>query len=229
MTRSTDAGSSASRSLSNSFCTRSPESFASPAFSGCRRMQRAGVDLALAVPGMKTEQPQDAQIVLADARRRIPDETNASRLQIRDAADEIDHFAVSGRVERVHREVATCCVFVPVGGERDDGAASVGGDIAAQCRDLERRAVGDRGHRAVLDAGRHCAETGSLQALYHLVRRQRRCDVDVRHFALEKRVAHRAADEARVGPERRHHRARLRRRHPSLAFGIEFHRGFSAG
>ena len=141
ITRSTGAGFSASSSRSISFWMRSPESLREPGFLRRRCVQRVGIDLALAVPGMKAEQAQDAQIILADARGRIADETHAARLQIGDAADIIEHFAVRVRVKRVHGEVAALRVFRPIGGEGDDGAAAIGRDIAAQRRDLERLAA----------------------------------------------------------------------------------------
>ena len=56
--------------------------------------QGLSIDLTFAVPGVKAEQAQDAQIILADARGGVADEAHAPRLQILDAADEIEHLAI---------------------------------------------------------------------------------------------------------------------------------------
>ena len=194
-----------------------------------RRAQRFGVDLALAVPGVEAEQAQDAQIILADARRGVADEAHASGLEIGDAADRVENLAVGVGIERVHREVAALRVFLPVRGEGDDGAAAIGRHIAAQRRHFERLAAGDRGHRAVLDARRHRTEPAAVS---RFVTSSGVSGVAMSMSAtsrFSKRVAHRAADEARIAPQSVQHRARLRRRHPGFALGIEFHRGFSAG
>ena len=39
-------------------------------FPGGSGVQRCGIQIALAIPGVKAKQPQNAQIILADARRR---------------------------------------------------------------------------------------------------------------------------------------------------------------
>jgi len=43
---------------------------------------------------MEAKEAQDAQIVFADARRRVADEADASGLKIGDAADRVEDFAV---------------------------------------------------------------------------------------------------------------------------------------
>ena len=63
---------------------RSPDRVSRDRLSPQRGVQCIGVDLALAVPGMETEQPQDAQIIFADARRRVADETHTPVRQIFD-------------------------------------------------------------------------------------------------------------------------------------------------
>ena len=63
---------------------------------------------------MEAEQAQDAQIVLANAPRRVADEPHAARLQILDAADEIENLAAGVGVERVHGEIAALRVQAPI-------------------------------------------------------------------------------------------------------------------
>ncbi|MEI9887369.1 MAG: hypothetical protein WDN08_12860 [Rhizomicrobium sp.] len=57
-------------------------------------------------------------------------------LEVVDAAHGIEDGAVRIGIERVHGEVAALCVFGPVGGEGDGGAAAVGRHVAAQRRQL---------------------------------------------------------------------------------------------
>ena len=78
-------------------------------------MQRRRIELALAVPGLEAEQAQDAQIILADARRGIADEAHPAGFQIRKPADDVEHRAVGRGIERVHREVAALGVLRPIG------------------------------------------------------------------------------------------------------------------
>src|SRR5262249_4950262 len=110
-------------------------------------------------------------------------------------------------------------------GERDDGAASVGGDIAAKRRHLDGLAVGDRRDRAVLDAGGYGRDVGGVETAHHFGGHGWRRDVDVLDRRAEKRVPHRAADKARgaaVHRERIHHGAHMRGVHPRIGRRIEF-------
>ena len=56
---------------------------------------------------------------------------------------------------------------------------------------------------------RHGAHAGRLQRLGHLLRRARRCQIDIGDRAARERIAHRAADHARLG-QRRHDRGQRR-------------------
>ncbi len=71
-------------------------------------------------------------------------------LDIGKPADEIDHLAVGIDIERIDRQVAPFGIDLPVGAEGDLGMATVGLDVAAQRRHLERLAIDDQRHRAVL-------------------------------------------------------------------------------
>ena len=71
-------------------------------------------------------------------------------------------------------------------------------DVAPQRRHLERNLVGDDRHRAVLDAGRNRVQPGARGEAHDFLGRRRRGDVDVLHRGAHERVAHRAADGARL-------------------------------
>src|SRR5262245_33089850 len=76
--------------------------------------------------------------------------------------------------------------------------APEGLDVLAQRGDLERMAGGDDGHRTVLDTGRHRLEAGRLDQADHLLRQRGRGHVDLADRLAEQRIAHRAADDARL-------------------------------
>ena len=68
--------------------------------SSCRARRDAGrepgrIGRAVAIGGMEAEEPQDAQIILGDARRRRADEAHAPRGEIVEAADIIVDRAVA--------------------------------------------------------------------------------------------------------------------------------------
>src|SRR3546814_3737922 len=103
----------------------------------------------------KAIEAQDTQMTFGDPRRRISEETHAPRLQIGEAAEPVvDRPRREIGVERVDREIAPRRIVAPVVGKGDRRAAPVGGDVAAQGRDLVPVAAGDRGDGAVRDAGR---------------------------------------------------------------------------
>ena len=163
-----------------------------------RRREAGRIERAFPVGGVEAEEAQDAQVVLANARRRLADEDDAMRLQIRQAADVVVHRPVGADREGVDGEVAPLRVGPEIAPEADRGAPAMGLDILAQGRDLIRRAVGDDGHGAVRDPGRHRLEARRLGPRGDGVWRRRRREVDVGDRAPEKGVAHRAADDARL-------------------------------
>ena len=91
-----------------------------------------------------------------------------------------------------------CASRLPVAAERDLGLAAEGLDVLAQRRHLERTAVDHRRDGAVLDAGRHRLVAGGLDAAHDLLRHRGGRDVDLADLLPEQRVAHRAADHARL-------------------------------
>ncbi|VUD75015.1 hypothetical protein MET9862_05652 [Methylobacterium symbioticum] len=161
--------------------------------------ERRAVRRALPEPGVEAEETQDAQGVLADAGRRIPDEADAARREIRHAPGGV--VQVSGRVEgeRVHGEVAPLGVAREIGPETHHRAAPVRLHVLAQGRDLDGRPVRDQGHGAVLDPGRHRLESGGPGPRHHRLGQERRGAVDVGGVVAEQRVAHAAADEPGLG------------------------------
>ena len=141
MARNAATGDFASSRRSNSFCTRSPDNSFKPRLLRCGRREGVGVELAFAVPRVEAEQSQDAQIVFANARSRIADKAHAARFQIAEAAEIVEDLTVFARIERVDGEIPARCVFGPFGRKGDGCPASVGRNVTAQRRDLERLAA----------------------------------------------------------------------------------------
>ena len=91
---------------------------------------------------------------------------------------------------------------------------------AAQRRHLERHLAGDDRHRAVLDAGRNGVQPGAIGEAHDVARQRRGRDVDILHRSAHQRVAHRAADGARLGTLRRQRGEYLARLRPGQPIGI---------
>ena len=146
-------------------------------------------------------------MILGNALQRVADEAHAARRQILAPAEIIEDLAGRGvGVERVDREIAPCRILAPVVGEGDGRVSPVGRHIAAQRRHFDRRPIRQHGgDRAVRKTGRHRLDPRGAQQVDHILGRMPRRQIDVGHVDTQHRVAHRAADEARVA--RPQHRA----------------------
>jgi hypothetical protein len=142
-------------------------------------------------------------MVLGDPGEGIADELHPPPLEVLDAAEIVENLARDGIGEqRVDGEVAPRRVLAPVLGVRDGRPAAVGGDVAAQRRHLDRRAVDDGGDGAVGEARRHRLDLRLREPRDHLLGRQPGGEVDVVDLELEQGVADAAADEARLALRR---------------------------
>ena len=165
-----------------------------------RRGEAGGIRPVLRIFGEEAEETQDPQVILADALARIADEADPAGLEVRKTLRIVEEFAPSPERERVDREVAPAGVGREIAAEAHDGAASVGLDVLAQGRHLERLALDDHRHRAVLDARRNRLEPGGLGAPRHLAGERRRGAVDLVDGPPEESVADGAADDPRFLP-----------------------------
>ena len=182
-------------------------------------LERRRVRRSLPVPGMESEEAEDAEVILGDARRGVADEADAAGFQIGLPAEIVVQRAVGRRAHGVDGEVAARRVLPPVVGERDLGVAAVGALVAPERRDLVAAAACERRDGAVRDPARDGAGLDAcvLQQGQHALRRVGGADVDIVTLAAEQRVAHAAAHEADVGAasgESVDHRTGARRRHP---------------
>jgi hypothetical protein len=133
-------------------------------------------------------------MILADTLAGVADEADAARGEIVQPAEIVEDFPRSGiGVKRVDGEVAPGCVLAPVAGEGHRGAAAVGADVMAQCRDLDRPLRQYRGDGAMLYPGRHAADRPGGQAFDHFRRQEGSGDVHVLDRHAQQRVAYRAA------------------------------------
>ncbi len=128
---------------------------------------------------LEAEEPQDAQIIFSDPPCRVADETDAAGLKVGEAIHIVMHHAVGGDRQRIHREVATLGIDLPVPPERHLGLAAESLDVLPQRRDLKRRSVDHQRDRTVVDAGRHRPQSARGGAAHHLIRKRCRRDVDV--------------------------------------------------
>ena len=170
------------------------EAFARPDRSG----KTLGVEPVRGEPGREPEEPQNAQIILTDALVGVADEAHASGGKIIKSADRIVDRSVGSKRQRVDGEVAPLGVGGEVASERHLGPATVGLDVLAQRRRLDRASVDDERHRPVGDAGQRDLEPRRPCTANHLVGRCRGREVEIEPRLAEREVAHRAADQARL-------------------------------
>ena len=184
--------------------------------------QPFGIDLPLAVPGMKAEQPQHAQIIFRDARPRIAHEPHLARDKVFHPGGVIENLAAGRGIKRIDGEVAPRRILGPVVGEHHAGMAAIGLDIPAQRGDLEGMGAGNGGDGAVIHAGLDHLDVLGNQPGQHLAGRHGHGNVDVRNRRPQQRIAHRATDEARFA-QRGHDLNGFRRGHPTVLGGINSH------
>ena len=123
--------------------------------------------------------------------------TRRSREVVEPAGIVVDR-AIARRRQRIDGEIAPFGVGLPVAAEFDLGMAAIGFDVLAQRRDLERMLVDHDGHRAVLDAGRHGLEARRRHALQTSSGTAVVATSTSHDRHAQQRVAHRAADDARL-------------------------------
>ncbi len=162
---------------------------------GPRCGQTLGVGLHLGVFRVEPEEAQDSQVVLADARMRVADETHPPRREVRDALGVVVDVSVAIERQRIDGEVAPQRIDGEVASEMNDRAASVGFHVLPQARDLEWLALDDHRDGAVIDAGRHGFQPGPSRPRVDDGRRRRGGEIDFGHRPVEKRIAHGAADD----------------------------------
>ena len=154
------------------------------------------IRFARAIGGMNAEEPEDAQVILGDARGGIADEAHAPGADIIQSADVIMHHAIGIDRQAVDGEIAPLGVADPVAAERHRRLAAEGLGILAQRGDLERLRVDHQRHGAVLDTGRHALDPGRLGAADHLGRQRSGRDIDIADRNPQQRIADRAANHA---------------------------------
>ncbi len=142
--------------------------------------------------------------------------------EIGEPADLVVNQALRVERQSVEGEIAPPRVGGEVAAEPHLGAAPVGLDVLAQGRGLDRPAVEDQRHRAVLDPGRREGDPRRLGAGDDDVGRRGGGEIEIAGRLAQQQVAHRAADQARLlavavqqrqrAGERRRRRARRDRR-----------------
>ena len=115
----------------NSARTRSRERRASPSRARIAAEKALAVEPARGEPGREAEEPEDAQIILANASVRVADEAHPSSAKILEPADIIVDNPIGAERQRVDGEIAPPRVCSEVASERHHGPPPVGLDILA--------------------------------------------------------------------------------------------------
>ncbi len=147
---------------------------------------------------VKAEEPQDAQIVFGDAFCRATDEADSVSQDIGVSTCKVCNFSGGITVKRIHREVAAQRIGLPIIRILNFGAAAVGLDVMAKCRDFERLMIDDDGDRAMVNAGGHHLEARRLASRCHFLRRQIAGEIDFGDRYLHQRIAHRTSRHPRL-------------------------------
>jgi hypothetical protein len=160
-------------------------------------VQALGIGRALAVPGVKTEKAQDAQIIFGDPLRRITDEADPARGEVGETVNIIVQLAVRRQRQRIDREIAPHGVGDPVPAEHNLGLAAIGFDITPQRCHFERFVRNQDGDGAMLDAGGNGLPARRFDAPHDLIRQGRGRNIDFMNGQAQQRIADGAADNAR--------------------------------
>ena len=175
--------------------TRSRDSRARPSRARIAADKTVAVQLPGGVSGREAEEPQDAQIILANPRFRIADEAHPSRAKILEPADIIVDRPVGAHRQRIDGEVAPARVGGEVAPERHLGPTPVGLDVLAQRRRFDRAPVDDDRHRAMRDAGQSDLEPRLARAADDFVGRRGGREVEIDRRLAERQIAHGPADK----------------------------------
>ncbi len=180
--------------------TRSRESRARPSRERIAAARPSGSSPSRREAGGEAEEPENAQIVLANPRFRLADETHPPCDEILESADIIVDRSVSAERKRVDGEIASLGVGGEVASERHLGPTPICLDVLAQRRRFERTPVDDDRHRAMSDAGQGDLEPRLARAADHFVGRGRGREVEIDRWA--RRAPDRAPRRRRGGSPR---------------------------
>jgi hypothetical protein len=191
------AGSGSASSLVSSSAMRSRDRAIRSRARGARR-ERFGIGGAIAETGVEAEEAQDAQVILGNPRQRIADEADMARRQIGAPVEIVEDLARQRiGIKRVDREIPPRSILAPIVRKGDSGAPAIGRDIAAQGGDFDGAIGQDRGDGAVRDPRRDHLDTGIAQPLHRILGGSGVAISMSCTSRPSKRVADRAAHEAR--------------------------------
>ena len=195
ITASVGATCLATSSLNTSMRTRSRDNCSRPARPAMQAARPSASGAPFAITCVKTEEPQNAQVVFRDAARGIPDETHAPRGDVREPADIVVKFAVARDRKRIHGEVAALGIALPVSAKSDFGAPAESLNVLPQCGDLERPPAGNDREGTVLHPGGYGAKFCRLCPSGDL-HRERGCgNIKIAWRIADERVPHRASND----------------------------------
>ena len=144
---------------------------------------------------MKTEIPKRTEVIFANSIFCIADKPDATRPQIRQTVQRINHCAIRTRIDRIHREIPPRRVFGNIGRKRYGCASAIGRDISAKSRHFVRQTTLQERHGAMIDTRRHNLDPGTVGEGHNLIRRRIGGNVDIADIDIQQRIANAPADE----------------------------------
>ena len=167
---------------------------AQPGYGRSKRLEGGFVRRLATIPGLKPEEAQDPEIVLANPCGRVADKTNTASLPVGQAAEIVVNRAVGRSTDGVDREIAPRSIFAPVVSEGDHGMPSIGLKVPTKGGDLIPFAIDHGRNRAVIHAGRDGLDTALLQRGFDGLGPYRRRQVDIRDGPAQQCVTDTTAD-----------------------------------
>src|ERR1700738_1392142 len=162
-----------------------------PSTTGNAGRHAFGIGCPLPVLRVKSEEPQNAQIIFRDAAGGGADESHSPRSNICKTTHIVVNHALARCRERVHCKIPALGIAFPVATESDLRSSAEGLDLLAQRGDLERLPVGNGGNGAVLNASRERPASCRLDPADDFFRQRRGRDIDVPGWIAKERMPNR--------------------------------------
>ena len=167
-------------------------------------MQSGRIRRALAVARVEAKEAEQPQIILSQTRFGITDKTHQPKRQIFAPAEIIMQHAIRAKRHGIDGEIASRCIFAPIGGPSYFSVAAIGQHVTAQRRHFNRLMIPDRRDCAMCEAGLKNLAAGSKQARHDFFRRKGCGDIHIRDRQPGQGIAHGTTHRAATGQGIKH-------------------------